>query len=125
LLDTITRFNQFAAHGKDLDFQRGDSAYDRYYGDPTVKPPCLGPLDKAPYYAVEIYPGDIGTIGGLVTDEKARVIKTDGTIIPRLFAVGNNSASVMGNTYPEPGGNIGPPMTFGYIAAMDIVDYLY
>jgi len=83
LLDTITRFNQFAAHGKDLDFQRGASAYNRFYGDPTVKPnPCLGQLDKAPFYALEISPGDIGTKGGLVTDEKAHVIKTDGTFIP-------------------------------------------
>lgn len=61
---------------------------------------------------------------GLVTEEKARVIKTDGTFIPGLYAAGNNLASVMGNTYPGPGGTIGPSMTFGYIAAMDIVEYL-
>jgi len=90
-----------------------------------VKPnPCLDPLDKAPSYAVGIYPGDIGTKGGLVTDEKARVIKTDGTFIPGLYAAGNNSASVMGNTYPGPGGTIGPSMTFGYIAATEVVEHI-
>jgi 3-oxosteroid 1-dehydrogenase len=122
LLKTVERFNGFAKTGTDLDFQRGDSAYDRYYGDPTVKPnPCLAPIDQPPFYSVKMYPGDIGTKGGLVTDEKARVLKEDGTIIPGLYAVGNTSASVMGNTYPGPGGTIGPAMTFGFIAAKDII----
>lgn len=122
LLETIDRFNQFAGNGVDRDFQRGDSAYDRYYGDPTVKPnPCLAPIRKPPYYSVKMYPGDIGTKGGLVTDDKARVLKEDGSIIPGLYAVGNSSASVMGNTYPGPGGTIGPAMTFAYIAAKDVL----
>ena len=122
LLETVGRFDQFAASGIDQDFQRGESAYDRYYGDPSVKPnPCLAPISKPPFYSVKIYPGDIGTKGGLVTDEKARVLKEDGSIIPGLYAVGNTSASVMGNSYPGPGGTIGPAMTFGYIAAKDLL----
>jgi len=119
LLDTVARFNEFAREGKDLDFYRGESVYDRYYGDPTVKPnPCLAPLEKPPFYAVELFPGDLGTKGGLVTDEHARVLREDGSPIEGLYATGNTSASVMGDTYPGPGSTLGPAMTFGYIAAM-------
>jgi 3-oxosteroid 1-dehydrogenase len=119
LVETVARFNEFAREGKDLDFQRGDSAYDRYYGDPSVKPnPCLAPLDKPPFYAVEMFPGDLGTKGGLVTDEHARVLREDGSPIQGLYAIGNTSASVMGDTYPGPGSTLGPAMTFGYIAAL-------
>jgi 3-oxosteroid 1-dehydrogenase len=118
LVETVERFNQFARTGKDLDFHRGESAYDRYYGDPRVKPnPCLGPLDKPPYYAMALYPGDLGTKGGLVTDGHARVLREDGSVIEGLYAIGNTSASVMGNTYPGPGATLAPAMTFGYIAA--------
>jgi 3-oxosteroid 1-dehydrogenase len=121
-LETINRFNQYAADGIDQDFNRGQSAYDRYYGDPTVKPnPCLAPINKPPFFSVKIYPGDIGTKGGLVADEKARVLKEDGSIIAGLYAIGNTSASVMGNSYPGPGGTIGPAMTFGYIAARHLL----
>jgi 3-oxosteroid 1-dehydrogenase len=119
LLDTIARFNEFARTGKDLDFYRGDSAYDRYYGDATVGPnPCLGAIGKPPFYAVAMIPGDIGTKGGLVTDEHARVLREDGSPIEGAYAIGNTSASVMGDTYPGPGSTLGPAMTFGYIAAM-------
>ena len=119
LLATVARFNEFARDGKDLDFHRGESAYDRHYGDPTVKPnPCLAPLDKPPFYAVELFPGDLGTKGGLVTDEHARVLREDGSPIEGLYATGNASASVMGDTYPGPGSTLGPAMTFGYVAAM-------
>lgn len=122
LRETVTRFNEFARTGKDEDFGRGDSAYDRYYGDPTVRPnPCLAPLDHPPFYAVKIYPGDLGTKGGLVTDERARVLRKDGSVIDGLYAIGNTSASVMGDTYPGPGCTIGPAMTFGYLAALDAV----
>ena len=121
LAETIGRFNQFARSGVDEDFRRGDSAYDRYYGDPTVKPnPCLAPIEKPPFYAVQMVAGDLGTKGGLVMDEHARVLREDGSIIAGLYAVGNNSASVMGNTYPGAGSTIGPSMTFGYIAAKHI-----
>ncbi|WP_410620312.1 3-oxosteroid 1-dehydrogenase [Amycolatopsis sp. cmx-8-4] len=115
---TITRFNGFARTGVDEDFQRGLSTYDHYYGDPRNKPnPSLGPLDKAPYYAVKIVPGDLGTKGGLRTDEHAQVLREDGSVVPGLFAAGNVSAAVMGRTYAGPGATIGPAMVFGYLAA--------
>ncbi len=117
LKQTVERFNQMASKGKDLDFGKGDSAYDRYYGDSTVQPnPCLHPLEKPPYYCVVMHPGDIGTKGGLVTDEFGRVLKDDNTIIKNLYATGNTSASIMQNSYPGAGGTIGPSMVFGYIA---------
>ncbi len=121
LAATVARFNQFARNGVDEDFRRGDSAYDRYYGDPTVKPnPCLAPIEKPPFYAVQMVAGDLGTKGGLVMDEHARVLREDGSVIEGLYVAGNNSASVMGNTYPGAGSTIGPSMTFGYIAAKHI-----
>jgi 3-oxosteroid 1-dehydrogenase len=119
LLETVARFNEFARTGKDLDFHRGESGYDRYYGDATVAPnPCLGAIEKPPFYAVEMIPGDLGTKGGLVTDEHARVLREDGSPIEGAYAIGNASASVMGDTYPGPGSTLGPAMTFGYVAAM-------
>jgi len=116
--DTVEQFNEFAKTGKDQDFGKGDSAYDHYYGDPKVKPnPNLVPLEKPPFYAVEFVPGDLGTKGGLVTNEHAQVLREDGSIIDGLYAVGNSSSSVMGNSYPGPGATVGPSMTFGYVAA--------
>jgi 3-oxosteroid 1-dehydrogenase len=121
LKGTIERFNEFARNGKDEDFGRGDSAYDNYYGDPKVKPnPNLFPLENPPYYAVEFVPGDLGTKGGLVTNEHAQVLRKDGSIIDGLYAVGNSSSSVMGNSYPGPGATVGASMTFGYVAAKHI-----
>jgi 3-oxosteroid 1-dehydrogenase len=118
---TVERFNRFAATGIDEDFGRGESAYDRYYGDPRVRPnPNLGPLERAPFYAVRLYPGDLGTKGGLVTDESGRVLRPDGSPIVGLYAAGNTTASVMGRTYPGPGGTIGPAMVFAYLAARDL-----
>jgi 3-oxosteroid 1-dehydrogenase len=123
LTATVERFNGFARTGVDEDFHRGESAYDKYYSDPTVKPNCsLAPIEKGPFYAVTIVPGDLGTKGGLVTDEHARVLREDGSVIPGLYAAGNVSASVMGNTYPGPGGTIGPAIVFGYLAAEAIAD---
>ncbi len=121
LTATVERFNGFATTGVDEDFARGESAYDKYYSDPTVKPnPSLGAIDQGPFYAVKIVPGDLGTKGGLVTDERARVLRADGSVIDGLYAAGNCSAAVMGNTYAGPGATIGPAMTFGYLAAEDI-----
>lgn len=117
---TVDRFNGFARAGRDEDFHRGDSVYDRYYGDPTLPNPNLAPLDKGPFHAVPVHPGDIGTKGGLVTDATARVLREDGTAIPGLYASGNVSAAVMGETYPGPGATIGPAMTFSWIAVNDI-----
>ena len=119
--ETVRRFNGFARTGVDEDFHRGESAYDKYYSDPTVKPnPSLHRIDQAPFYAVKIVPGDLGTKGGLVTDEHARVLRPDGSTIPGLYAAGNVSAAVMGRTYAGPGATIGPAMVFGYLAAEDI-----
>ncbi|HEY9564030.1 MAG TPA: FAD-binding protein [Nocardioides sp.] len=117
LSETITRFNGFVKDGVDLDFRRGESAYDRYCGDPTLQNPNLDRVDKAPYYAFQIVVGDLGTKGGLVTDEHARVLREDGSVIEGLYATGNATASVMGNEYAGPGATIGPSMVFGYVAA--------
>ena len=118
---TVERFNGFARSGVDEDFHRGESAYDRYYGDPTNKPnPNLGEISHAPYYAAKMVPGDLGTKGGIVTDIRGRALREDGSVIEGLYAAGNASAPVMGHTYPGPGGTIGPAMTFGYLAALDI-----
>lgn len=118
---SVEKMNAYARDGKDPEFGRGDSAYDRYYGDATVEPnPCLGPIETAPYYAIEIYPGDLGTRGGLDVDQDARVLKQDGSVIEGLYAVGNCSAAVMGPTYPGAGGTIGPAMTFGFVVAENL-----
>ncbi len=123
LAATVARFNEFAAAGQDEDFHRGDSAYDRYYGDPRHRPnPNLAPLARPPFHAVKIVPGDLGTKGGLRTDERARVLRGDDTPIPGLYAAGNTSAAVMGHSYAGAGATIGPAMTFGYVAALDLAD---
>lgn len=121
LAATVERFNGFARSGVDEDFHRGESAYDRYYGDPTNKPnPNLGAIAQAPFYAAKMVPGDLGTKGGIRTDVHGRALRDDGSVIAGLYAAGNVSAPVMGHTYPGPGGTIGPAMTFGYLAALDI-----
>lgn len=121
LAATVSRFNTFADSGVDADYGRGESAYDKYYSDPTVKPnPSLHRIENGPFYAVKIVPGDLGTKGGLVTDERARVLRADGTVIDGLYAAGNVSSAVMGNTYAGPGATIGPALVFGYLAAEDI-----
>ncbi|MCV7002822.1 3-oxosteroid 1-dehydrogenase [Mycolicibacterium alvei] len=118
---TIDRFNGFARSGVDEDFHRGESAYDRYYGDPTNKPnPNLGEIKHGPFYAAKMVPGDLGTKGGVRTDLVGRVLRDDDSVIEGLYAAGNVSSPVMGHTYPGPGGTIGPAMTFGYLAALDI-----
>jgi 3-oxosteroid 1-dehydrogenase len=118
-LATVERFNGFARDGVDRDFGRGSTIHDRYYGNPLVKPnPNLGPLEKGPFRALKIYPGDLNTKGGLVTDECARVLRNDGSVIQGLYAAGNNTASVMGHTYPGPGSTIAPAGIFGYLGAL-------
>lgn len=117
---TIDRFNEMARKGKDDDFGRGESASDRYYGDDRVKPnPCLSPIDVAPFYAIAVFPGDLGTKGGLQTDVHGRVLTSDGGVIAGLYAAGNTSASIMGRTYPGAGGTIGPAMCFAFLSAED------
>lgn len=121
LVATLARFNEHAARGEDPEFHRGEAAYDKMYGDPRHTPnPSLRPLVDGPFYAMPIYPGDIGTNGGLLTNAKAQVIGSEGSAIPGLYAVGNNAASAMGESYPGAGVTIGPALTFGYIAARDM-----
>ncbi len=118
---TVSKINEFARTGDDPEFGRGGNAYDRFFGDPSVKPnPSLAPLDQAPYYAIPVNLGDLGTKGGLKTDARARVVRPDGRPIPNLYAAGNSTGSPFGNCYPGAGGTIGPAMTFGYVAANDI-----
>jgi 3-oxosteroid 1-dehydrogenase len=117
---TIETFNGYALTGKDLDLQRGDSLYDRYYGDPRVEPnPVLGPIQQAPFYAMKVDPGDFGTQGGMVTTPNGEVVHEQGGTIAGLYAIGNCSAAVL-PTYPGPGSTLGPAMTFGYQAAKHI-----
>jgi 3-oxosteroid 1-dehydrogenase len=119
LVRTVERFNEFARTGVDLDFGRGASVYNRYYGDPNVGPnPCLGALEAPPFHAVAILPADVGTAGGVLTDEHARVLRSDASPIAGLYATGNCTASVMGRCYPGAGASIAASMTFGYIAAL-------
>jgi len=118
LSDTVARFNVGAAKGEDLQFHRGEATYDKMYGDPRNAPnPCLRAIDQGPFYAMPIYPGDIGTNGGLLTNAKGQVVGEGGEAISGLFAIGNNAASSMGESYPGAGVTIGPALTFGYIAA--------
>ncbi|MER2126956.1 FAD-dependent oxidoreductase [Solibacillus sp. FSL H8-0523] len=119
LQKTVERFNGFARTGVDLDFHRGETPHDKYYGDPTLKNPNLLEINSAPFYALKVYPGDIGTKGGVVIDRDGRVLRTDGSPIDGVYACGNCSASVMGASYPGPGATLGPGMTFGYLAALD------
>jgi 3-oxosteroid 1-dehydrogenase len=118
LRTTIARHNDYARTGRDLDFGRGEHPFDRAYGDPACTPnPCLRPIQRPPFYAARIYPGDIGTKGGLIIDAHARVVTRDGGTITGLYACGNSTASVMGHHYPGAGATIGPSVVFGYRAA--------
>jgi len=119
---SVEQNNRYAADGADPDFHRGETAYEQNLGDATLggKNPNLGPLQEAPFYAVKLYPGDIGASTGLATDEHARVLGADGQAIGGLYAVGNDMHSIMGGTYPAPGITIGPGLVFAYIATRDL-----
>jgi 3-oxosteroid 1-dehydrogenase len=118
LTATVDRFNGFVANNRDEDFQRGDRAYDQWLGDPFHKPShTLGAIDQGPFYAVPVYPGDVGTYGGVVTDQHARVLREDGTAIRGLYATGVSTASVMGRNYPGAGSSVGPAFVWGFVAA--------
>jgi succinate dehydrogenase/fumarate reductase flavoprotein subunit len=120
LAETIRRFNQGAAHGHDPDFGRGSSAYNRFQGDIDHRPnPSLAPLDRPPFYAVRIRPGDIGTFEGILTDAHARVLNDRAQTIPGLYAAGNDMRSLMGGYYPGAGITLGPALVFGFIAGRD------
>ena len=115
---TIAEYNIHARKGEDPAFGRGSTLYNRYQGDPSNTPnPCVAPIERGPFCAVKVVPGSFGTFAGLKTDGSARVLDAGGAPIPGLYAVGTDMASVMGGHYPAGGINIGPAMTFGYIAA--------
>jgi 3-oxosteroid 1-dehydrogenase len=117
---TVAAMNEYARTGTDLEFGRGESEYDRMFGDPAIKPnPCLAPITEAPFYALRIEPGDFGTAGGLTIDTHARVLDRRGQPIPGLYAAGNCAAS-MAPTYPAGGCTLGPAMTFAWRAAQHI-----
>lgn len=121
LSQTVKNMNAYAKTGVDPEYGRGGNAYDVMFGDPTVKPnPCIGPIEKGPFYAVPINLGDLGTKGGLKADAHARVVDGEGRPIPNLYAAGNASGSPFGNCYPGAGATIGPAMVFGFVAANDI-----
>lgn len=116
---TMDRFNAMARAGVDADFNRGVSAYDRYYGDPTVSPnPNLRPLEAGPFYAVRVVLSDLGTCGGLRADTRGRALREDGSVIDGLYAIGNTAANAFGASYPGAGATIGQGLVFGYIAAL-------
>ncbi len=126
LSETIERFNENARLGIDPYYGRGESAYNRALGDPNHKVhPCLGPIDEPPYYAVQVVPGDIGTCGGVLTDEHARVLDQQDQPILGLYATGNGTATVMGRHYLGPGASIANTMVFGYVAARHATDRLH
>jgi 3-oxosteroid 1-dehydrogenase len=118
LQHTVERFNAGARLGLDVEFQRGARAYDNWLGDHYHQPSStLGTIEAAPFYAVPVVPGDVGTYGGVVTDVHGRVLREDGTPITGLYATGTTTASVMGRMYPGAGSSIGPSFVFGYLAA--------
>ncbi|MGI9293075.1 MAG: FAD-binding protein, partial [Pseudomonadales bacterium] len=115
---SVQRFNGFAQQGRDEDFNRGENAHDKMYGDLRISPnSCLAPISEPPFYGIEIHPGDIGTKGGLLTNAFAQVLNDSGDAIAGLYAIGNSAASMMGRYYPGAGSTLGPAMTFAYIAA--------
>lgn len=123
LAETVARLNAYAESGVDADFNRGATAYDRFYGDPTITPnPNLAPITEAPFYAIKLAPGDIGTQGGLVTNENGQVMGTDGQPIAGLYAAGNCTAAVI-PTYPGAGSTLGPAMVFAYQAAKHMTGF--
>jgi len=119
LESTVTEFNRNAVLGRDPEYHRGESYYDRHWGDPSAPNPTLGPLTKPPFYGVRMLAGDIGTKGGLATDGAGRVLGPGGRAIEGLYAVGNSSASVMGPGYAGSGATLGPCITFGYLSGID------
>ena len=114
---TVAEYNAHARKGEDPAFGRGSTAYNRYQGDTRIQPnPCVAPIEQGPFYAVKVVPGSFGTFAGLRTDAYARVLDARDAPVPGLYAAGTDMASVMGGHYPAGGINLGPAMTFGYIA---------
>jgi 3-oxosteroid 1-dehydrogenase len=119
LVETVDRFNGFAAAGRDDDFGRGEDEYDTFFtGGPGT---ALAALDAPPYYAARFVLSDLGTKGGLVTDDRGRVLRPDGTPLAGLYAAGNSAASVFGAVYPGPGAPLGSAMVFASLAVRDLL----
>jgi len=116
-LQTLHRYNENAKSGADPDFNKGGTAYNRFYGDAEIRPnPCVAPIVTAPFYAVKVVIGDLGTYAGIATNGNAQVLDENKRPIPGLYAAGNDALSIMGGNYPGPGITLGPAMTFGWIA---------
>jgi succinate dehydrogenase/fumarate reductase flavoprotein subunit len=126
LEETVARFNANAREGQDPDFNRGSSAHDRWWGDGSLRDEgakaTLAPLEKPPFYAIQVFSGALGTKGGPLTDTRARVLDVDGDVIPGLYAAGNAMSSPLGMTYGGAGGTLGPAMVFGYLAGRHIAE---
>jgi succinate dehydrogenase/fumarate reductase flavoprotein subunit len=124
LSETVSHFNLYARKGEDPEFGRGSTPYNRKQGDPliTVGNPCVAPIEQGPFYAVKVRPGSFGTFAGLKTNGHAQVLDSGGAAITGLYAVGTDMASVMAGFYPSGGINLGPAMTFGYIAGLHAAD---
>ncbi|WP_447980928.1 MULTISPECIES: FAD-dependent oxidoreductase [Pseudomonadota] len=121
LESTVARYNADASEGVDREYGKGSTSYNISMGDPKHSPnPCLAPIGSGPYFAVQLFTGDLGSARGLTTDERARVKGPDGAVVKGLYAVGNDMNSLMDGSYPGPGITLGPALTFGYIAATDI-----
>lgn len=118
LKSTIYGYNEHARSGNDPAFGRGTTIYQRHLGDISHAPnPCVAPIEEAPFYALRIFPADLGTAIGLRTDIHARVLRADGSPVAGLYACGNDMGSIMNGNYPGPGITLGPALTFGYVAA--------
>lgn len=118
LTTTVAAFNHHARRGEDPEFGRGSTPFNRRSGDALHRGPnpCVAPIERGPFYAVKVQPGCFGTFAGLRTDGQARVLNDQGQPIPGLYAAGTDMASALGGHYPSGGINLGPAMTFGYIA---------
>ena len=115
LMETIARNNAAATAGRDDDFGKGSDVYQTYMGDSAFPNPCLGPIERGPFYAVELVVSDLGTFAGLATDAKTRVLRADGTAVGGLHAVGNDATSIFGGAYPGAGATLGPALVFGHL----------
>lgn len=123
LVASVSRFNGFARHGVDADFDKGASVFDRFNGDPDHAPnPCLAPIESGPFCAMALWPGDAASSAGLVTDVDGRVLDATGSTLPGLYACGNDAASMMEGCYPGPGTTLGPAMVEGYRIALHVRD---
>ncbi|MDA9434055.1 FAD-dependent oxidoreductase [Bradyrhizobium sp. CCBAU 51627] len=123
LTATIASYNSGAKEGRDPEFGRGSTIYQRYLGDISHRPnPCVAPIVSAPFFAMRIYPADLGTAIGMKVDAQARVLREDGSPIAGLYACGNDMGSILNGNYPGPGIMLGPALTFGYIAGRHLAE---